>query len=198
MPSEPKPYWGYEHQPFVKIGTDEKELRDLADAIARGASIAHAEIADLCALIEAVQSHSNVTLRPPKDVDATGDASEGTPTALVIHGGQVVTCHCSNLDIRVALTAATFFGKEARFDGATFGVLAHFIEATFGERANFIEAIFGEGADFGRTTFGERARFARAIFGVGADFRRATFGDQADFTRATFGDRTSFGVATSV
>ena len=192
MPGEPKPYWGDKHQPFVKIGTDEGELRALADAIVRGASIAHAEVADLQALIEAVQSHPNVSLRPPKNVDAIGDPSELKPTALFIHGGRVDTCDCARLDIRVTLTASMRFGDEVGFGGAIFGAKARFTGATFGDQAHFVRAIFGERARFERVTFGDDAHFSGATFGDWADFAGATFGEHAIFTSAIFGDMARF------
>ena len=195
MPSEPKPYWGYKYQPFVTIGTDEGELRTLADAIVRGASIAHAQITDLRDLIEAVQRHSGVALRPPKDAEKISESSKGEPTALVIHGGCVYRCACSKLDIRVTLTAATAFGKRACFDEATFVEQASFDGATFGERANFYGATFGERASFDGAIFGEKASFVGARFGERVSFENVGFGEQASFLGAIFCERANFGGA---
>lgn len=188
MPAETK-------SAFVKIDTDKKDLRALAGAIVRGASIAHAEIADLRALIEAVQEHPNVTLCPPKakDTEAISDANEVEPTRLVIHAGCIDICDCSELDIRVRLTAATSFGDEATFREATFGERASFDGAIFGEKASFVGARFGERVSFENVGFGEQASFVGAIFCELANFRGASFGEQARVaSEAVYRERTRF------
>ncbi len=207
MPSEAKPYRYDKYQPFVKIGTDEGELRTLADAIVRGASIAHAEIANLRAVIEAVQSHPKVTVRPPKDADPSSEANkEVKPTELVIYGGHVESCDCYNYDIRLTLDAKTlfgeranfyraFFGDETSFSYSTFGGWASFDGATFGDRVSFTDAIFGSQASFGEAIFGDEARFDWADFGNEAIFTDATFGHEACFAWTTFGKQSNFDIA---
>lgn len=175
MAQETKPYWGDKHQPFVKIGTGQQELRTLADAVVHGASIAHAEIADLRALIEAVQSHSDVNLAPSKGDDKKADRDQHAPTSLAIHGGRVAPCDRSRLDIRVTLSASASFSPRASFRAASFSSGAYFGAASFAGGADFRKASYSGDVDFTPTSFvGDVWLDARWI-----DVRTVRFADSA-------------------
>ncbi|MEE8153663.1 MAG: pentapeptide repeat-containing protein [Phycisphaerales bacterium] len=205
MAQETKPYWGDEHQPFVKIGTDKQELRALADAVVRGASIAHAEIADLRALIEAVQSHPEVKLGPSKD-DQKADRGQDAPTPLVIRGGRIEWCDCSELDIHVPLTTSANFSGLADFREASFSGDAYFGEANYSGDADFGEgsflglvysaaASFSGDAYFGEASFSGNANFRKASFSGDAHFGEASFSGAAHFRGASFSGLAYFGDA---
>lgn len=184
MAQETKTYWGDKHQPFVKIGTDEEELLTLADAVVGGAWIAHAEIADLRALIKAVQSRAEDNIPASKD-DVRVDADQDVPTLLVIHGGRIESCECARLDIRVTLTASTSFSGDAKFWNASFSGDADFARASFSGNAGFGSANFSGDASFRDARFGV-ANFGRAHFSGVANFAIARFSVSAEFWEARF------------
>ncbi len=193
-----------------RIGTDPEELRRWADAVVdRGEPIKDMEIADLRALIEAVQKHPRVKLAPAwkRGDPAQSDESLEGVTALRIEGGRVLKAECNRLDIRVTLAAhcrfedgASFevstFAGAAEFGGATFAEQAGFRGATFAERARFGGATFARMAWFYEATFAEEAGFGGATFAGPAWFYKATFAGWTDFCCATFAGKTEFGEAT--
>jgi uncharacterized protein YjbI with pentapeptide repeats len=91
---------------------------------------------------------------------------------------------------------ASFFGRGASFEGATFAGKVTFRNAVFsGQRsldgAVFDQATFSDLAIFGGTTFDCRATFRGALLIYMAGFKGAIFVEEADFTKATL-SRTTF------
>ncbi|MCW5775522.1 MAG: pentapeptide repeat-containing protein [Phycisphaeraceae bacterium] len=165
-------WWGDAHRPFVEAWVADNDprhaavrpptLTELADAIVRGASLAHAIVPDLRVLIEAVQKHSKATLPPPGD-EQDDAAIERTRVAIV--GGEIAAANLEGLDIRVTLEARCRFTGRASFGGAAFAGRASFGGAAFAGDASFGGAAFAGDARF------DEARFTSTVFG---DLRTAT------------------------
>lgn len=187
--AESESYWGEKHRPYVPIGIDPTELADLADAIIRGASIAHAEIADLRKLIEAIQSHKGARLCK---IGADGKPMLDDPTILILRGGVIKSCICSGLDIGVALYVITNFVNYAGFWNAKFTADANFGSARFATRAHFQKASFAACASFNNASFAADADFRGTTFATDALFKNAGFAADADFDDASFAAHANF------
>ena len=193
-------YWGDKYRPFVPIGTAPGQLAALADAIVRGASIAHAEIADLRALIEAVEAHPEAQLA---EIREDGRPTIDDPTRLVIHGGQIRVANCPNTEIGVSLgisagfsTGAFFgdasFGSVASFGNACFAGMAHFGGARFVNDVSFSGAVFAQSAFFFRAIFAGRVLFSRACFASDVFLDTVSFAKDALFQKTQFMGSASF------
>lgn len=92
--------------------------------------------------------------------------------------------------------SATFSGRRAGFESATFTGPADFHSATVSGAAGFDFATFNSSADFESATFGRWAFFPSATFGGFAVFKSATFHGHALFGSATFSEAANFEYAT--
>ncbi len=181
-----------------KIGTDPDELKRWADHVVAGKPIEHMEIADLRALIEAVQAHPGAKLAPERErgeLQQT-EVNLATLTQLEIEGGVVLGSDYRALDLRITLHASTIFREGATFRGATLRGDAWFGDATFGGPAWFRGATLRGGAWFAGATFRDEAMFDSAIFEGETTFFGATFEGGASFAHATFRGGASFADAT--
>ena len=181
-----------------KIGTDPEELKRWAAHVVAGKPIEHMEIADLRALIEAIQAHPAATLAPPMTRDAPIAQWHGqNHTVLDVRGGRVLKCACQELNVRVVLRIRTtfamtveldrsVFSARASFHGTRFEQTATFYFATFAHNASFDDTIFANGALFHDSRFDDDGGFRNACFGSVARFCGAHFAGIADFDRTRF------------
>lgn len=144
-----------------RIGTDPEELKHWAAHVVAGNPIEHMEIADLRALIEAVQEHPEARLVPER---GESDEEIDELTRLEISGGRVLSVECQGLQIRVSLVAETAFAQRAHFAHASFLGGASFENAVFQELAWFEGAHFESEAIFRMASFERDARFVEAVF----------------------------------
>lgn len=203
-----KPYWGDDFRPFVQAWREDSDpvtesspptLTELADAIVqvheyncnRGASICHAIVPELRTLIEAVQAHPDARLA---EIGPDGKPTIDNPTPLQIHGGEIASCDCSNLHIKISieLFRAPRFTSEADFQRAVFTSRANFFDAIFTSRANFSWATFTAETDFSMATFAGPADFISARFNHGVIIWYVTFIGEASFSSVTFTDSVYF------
>lgn len=184
------------------ISADPVELRELADAIVRGASIVNAEIEDLRRLIDAVQAHPNARLAR---IGVDGKPTIKDATMLEVRSGVVQVCDCESLGIGLSLRLTTRFAQDASFKQVSFAGVAGFDRASFAGHARFDYASFAGGAGFDRASFAGVARFDHASFAGYVRFSQASFGDtwfhgarftgSADFVLVKFRKTAWFGRA---
>ncbi|MEO0511387.1 MAG: potassium channel family protein [Planctomycetota bacterium] len=207
--------WAHPSVERVVIGTDADELKALADAIVRGATIWRAEIEDLRALVEAVQAHPDAVLQDWVKEEAARPGGKGTYERIRVIGvtrpgvgGGCESVASEDLDVSVAhwdsrsSSAATRLRlrscvvKLAWMSGlkirCSLEVVAWFVHASFeetvcGDGASFFLSNFATHASFHRAKFGDHAWFQEVVFAGQAYFRRAEFGDRAYFSSAVFG-----------
>lgn len=171
-----------------RIGTDPEELKHWAAHVVAGNPIEHMEIADLRALIEAVQKHPGAKLAP-------ADAMPGVATAIVIREGRVRVCDCGSLDIQAGLFVTTMFQGNTSFQSAFFGQAVSFLGSVFKGPVSFTAATFLADANFESVVFGERCTFDFATFRAESSYVWARFGAGVSFEQATFRGRFSFDLA---
>mgnify|MGYP000552793715 CR=1 FL=1 len=168
---------GDEPRVWAEIGSDAAQLKEIAEAVVRGAWLVHARILDLRKLVEAVQACAGVNLAK---VGEDGKPTTNKPTELVIRLCEVVEANLSGLDIGVTLNASqSRFAGNAVFNGASFAGFAWFDGASFEGDAGFDDASFKGDAGFTRASFARAAGFDRARFagGVAGDLRGVSVRD---------------------
>jgi len=182
---------------YGEISADPTELRELADAIIRGASIANARIENVRAVIDALHEHQDSIRSPSRAKDDLTPATQAPERAaqLTIRGGEILHCDCRSLEIRVIIDIASMFTMPALFDDAVFESDASFSKSCFGHSAVFGGVVFEAKATFRQTHFMADSSFYNATFGHEAQFSRANFEGNAMFTCATFENDASFGHA---
>lgn len=182
-----------------KIGTDPEELKHWADHVVAGKPIEHMEIADLRALIEAVQAHPEARLTTPwpRDTSPPQDHREHGPTCMHICGGIVRSRGHRLMDVRIAVDVnsvftasvifvATHFGAPASFRGSVFNAGATFADARFARDADFESVTFLDHATFMRSRFHREARFDGTRFQASVSYYAAQFEGVASFPQSSF------------
>lgn len=194
-----------------KIGTDPEELKRWANHVVAGKPIEHMEIADLRALIEAVQAHPEAKLAPMRGEGASQENEQecGPVACLDVRVGRVLRSDLSGLCIRIRLTIATTLHADASFagatfedraslDGTTFRHWAWFDGAAFKAFVSFSRATFSAGISFDGTLFENSVYFDSATFANTSSFEGAQFWGMASFTHTFFATQASFKLATFI
>lgn len=220
--------WLADDDPAVVAAPDDWTRRgltlgELAEAILRGASVAHARVAELRELIEAVcgvpvervdelqeEMRRVVEGRVVRnDVTRSGgwhdvaewvrqnvDAERSSVGVVELVGGEVQSAVCLGLYVACALSVSSAFIRGGLFDDANFVGYARFSTSHFREDARFARVIFGSHARFNRVNFVAQASFHRTEFSKSAWFARARFHVSALFHWTTFAEQVDFNSAT--
>jgi uncharacterized protein YjbI with pentapeptide repeats len=178
-----------------RIGTDTEELKRWADHVVAGNAIEHMEIADLRALIEAVQAHPEAAVQPETDDRLSASTTErpNAKTRLSVRGGFIAACNAWELRVRVPLVvSSSLWGDTVRFEKAVFTSGLHLEDAVFVGEASFRATIFGGGTSFHRVLFRGAISFRDAVFEGPASFEQAFFVRGMSFRGARFRDKVSF------